>query len=240
MEEYTSPYDISKRRGEEIVLEANREGVIATCSLRAGGVLLSPWDFAMRNLWPIIPGVIMQPLGATIDFIDGRDVVRGMLMAAQALETRPEGVAGEAFWLTKGWSTSAGEVSRLAADMLGYPWVQLPDAVVEPVRFFAWIWYLYRLAFGLRIPGVPPHRFFCMAYYTQTFDNSKVQKTLGFQPKVALKDCVHRIVDLYIRETGASIGPRRCVSFVVTSLLTVVALLMLYIKASLAVLSIAS
>eukprot|EP00443_Scrippsiella_acuminata_P048550 CAMPEP_0115303962 /NCGR_PEP_ID=MMETSP0270-20121206/71200_1 /TAXON_ID=71861 /ORGANISM="Scrippsiella trochoidea, Strain CCMP3099" /LENGTH=410 /DNA_ID=CAMNT_0002721999 /DNA_START=56 /DNA_END=1288 /DNA_ORIENTATION=+ len=240
IEDYQSPYDLSKRRGENIVLEANREGTIATCSLRAGGVFLSPWDFSFRNLWPVIPGIIFMPIGQKIDFIDGRDVVRGLLLAAQALETRPAGVAGEAFWLTQGTSVAPGEVARMAGNYMGYPFVTLPDSIVVPVSFFAWIYYHFRLALGLRVPGVPPHRFANMCFYTKTFDNSKIRETLGFQPKFTLKDSVVRIVDLYIRETGVSRGPRRCISFLVTMVLAVVALIGLYAKAPLAIVSMAS
>jgi len=232
MDEYESPYDISKRKGENIVLKANQDGVLATCSLRAGGVLSSPWDFSFRNFWPVIPGLIIVPRGSTIDFIDGRDVARGMLMAAQALETKPVGVAGEAFWLTKGWATSPGEISDIAAERLGYPVLRPPDAIVEPVRFFAWLYFLIRVFLGLRVAGVPPHRFYCMAYFKQTFDNSKIKEAIGFESKVSLRDCVTRIVDLYIHETGVSTGPKRCLTFLATSLLMPLALVALYMHAT--------
>jgi len=206
---YESPYDVSKRRGEDAVLEANHIGQLVTCSLRAGGICLSPHDFAFANMWPIIPGLIMQPTGGKkIDFIDGRDVCCAMLLAAQGLGERPEDVAGEAFFVTKGESTTPGDLGKCGAQVLGLPFIGLPDLVIHIVYVMTWLYVLTRKALGMSVPGVPPHRFLMMLFTEMTFDNSKAHTILHWSPKVKIADSVERIVHLHTQEVECHTRPR--------------------------------
>lgn len=202
LETYQSSYDITKRRGEEMVLAANREGVLATVALRPGGVLLSPHDFTFRNLF-VIPGVIFAPKGTKkVDFIDGRDVCRGMLLAAQALGQGKEGVAGEAFWLSKGEGLDTFEVARLAGDFLRWQLVVVPMFFVKMAMFFKWVEFVVKKALGLRVPGFPAHLFMKVCMIEQTFSNNKIERVLGYRPKVTVAESVVHICQLYRREHG--------------------------------------
>lgn len=201
-DEYVSPYDISKRRGEDAVLNANEAGKLATCSLRAGGIFLSPGDFTMANFWPIIPGVILAPYGEKIDFIDGRDVCTAMLRAAQALQESPKSVAGEAFFITKGESWVPGEVGKYGAKCLGAHFIHVPDWVINITVALLWVVFVIKQFLGLSSPGIPPHQFIKMIFHEMTFDNSKAHKALGWLPKIKVVDSVDRIVSLYIHERG--------------------------------------
>jgi nucleoside-diphosphate-sugar epimerase len=205
MDLYFSPYDITKRRGEEMVLAANSES-LRTCALRPGGILLSPHDFTFRNALQNIGGMnfLAKPSGMKqIDFIDGRDVVRAMLLASQALEAKPEGVAGEAFFCTKGEAADPGELAVMCKAHLGWPLLPVPEMLTRTVAFGVQLKYIARKALGLHVTGVPPHKFMQMAFMEQTFDNSKIRERLGFQPKVPVADAVARICTIYKQEAGA-------------------------------------
>jgi nucleoside-diphosphate-sugar epimerase len=202
IETFESPYDISKRRGEQAVLSAN--GSLATCCIRAGGIMLSPWDFCFANLWPVIPGLIIQPRGKSIDFMDGRDVCRALLMAAQGLQDRPAEIAGEAFFVTKGTSIPPGGVSKVGAKYLGVPFIHVPDLVISCAYWFVLLYHLVRKSCGCKVPGIPPHRFLQMLYSEKTYDNTKAREILGFTPKLDLDDSVSRIVSLYLQEQGSA------------------------------------
>jgi len=197
---YESPYDISKLHGEQAVLAANENGALATCSIRVGGIMLSPWDFCFANLWPIVPGMIIQPIGKEIDFMDGRDVCRALLMAAQGMQDRPDDIAGEAFFITKGCATAPGEVAKVGAKHLGLPFVTVPDWVIFFAYYLVMLYHVVRKYSGCQVPGIPPHRFLQMLFHQKTFDNSKAQKLLGFSPKVTLDEAVARIVSLRQQE----------------------------------------
>lgn len=208
LKSYESPYDISKRHGEDWVLDANGTGKLSTCSLRAGGIFLSPWDFVFANLWPIIPGLIIQPWGKKIDFIDGRDVCCAMLLAAQGLEDKPEKVAGEAFFITKGESWHPGEIAKYGAQQLGLPFLIVPDWAIHIAYVLVWMFHMTRKNLGLCVPGIPPHRFLMMLFNEMTFDNSKAHNVLGWSPKVKLCDSIDRIIELYQNQRGPASRPR--------------------------------
>lgn len=199
IEEYESPYDITKRRGEELCLAANCDK-LRTCALRPAGILLSPHDFIFDNLFRI-PGVLPMPFGfKQLDFMDGRDVCRAALLAAQKLEEKPTGVAGEAFFITKGETLETLDLSVLAQKHVGGVLLPVPLAVTCVVIFAARVHYTFRKTLGLQVPGVPPHRFMWQVAYEQNFDNSKVQRVLGFRSKVPVADAVARICAVYQQE----------------------------------------
>lgn len=197
---YHSPYDFSKRTGEELVMTANEEGRLATCALRPGGVLLSPNDFTFRNVL-CLPGITTNVLGTKrVDFIDGRDVVRGMLLASQRLRERPAEVGGQAFFLSKGEAIFTTELGTITARCLGWWTIPVPSSLVFLVQICCGAWYYSRRFLKMPVPGVPPQNFISMAFLEQTFDNRKAQELLGFQPKVSIEDAIARICSLYSQQ----------------------------------------
>jgi len=207
LDSYESPYDISKRLGEDAVLDANGAGKLLTCSLRAGGICLGPWDFIFANFWPILPGLVTQPFGKKIDFIDGRDVCCAMLLAAQALQDRPEDVAGEAFFVTKGEAYSPGALAQHGAKRLGLPFILVPDWVIHIAYMLVLVYHFFRKLLGLAVPGIPPHRFMMMLHHEMTFDNSKAHALLRWSPKVKITDSMDRIIALYLQQKGPDSRP---------------------------------
>jgi sterol-4alpha-carboxylate 3-dehydrogenase (decarboxylating) len=201
IEIYESPYDITKRKGEELVLGANNLDGLKTVALRPGGVLLSPTDFTFRNLF-IFRGLLAGPkIESKIDFIDGRDLCRALVMAAKALDTKPKEVAGQAFWTTKGEAMNPDKLCELANEVLNWYVLSVPTWVVYLSMFCASCkYYVVRglsPLLGLRVPGVPPHRFIAMAFVEKTFDNSKAERLLGYKPKISMVECVTRIAELH-------------------------------------------
>jgi nucleoside-diphosphate-sugar epimerase len=196
---YTSPYDISKRRGEEAVLAAHDDAVMRTCSLRAGGVLLSPTDFSFRNLF-LVDGIIANPIGMRpIDFIDGRDLARALVLAAKGLEQKPAEVGGQVFFTTKGGAMCGGDIADIAVKALGWWNLPVPNALVWIAWFFAGLLYHIKRLFCLRVSGVPPHWFMRKGFIQKTFDNTKAKNVLGYEPKVGMEECVIRICKLYLK-----------------------------------------
>merc|ERR1719323_2918395 len=85
----------------------------------------------------IFPGVMFAPPSAQlIDFLDVRDVCRGLLLAAQALgEDRP-GVAGEVFFMSKprGGTTTGTDIANMCCKFLGWKVLVVPLIVLSIVR----------------------------------------------------------------------------------------------------------
>eukprot|EP00121_Abeoforma_whisleri_P004059 Awhi_evm1s3662 len=62
--EYSSCYDISKRLGEDVILKAQN---VSTCSVRFGGLLISPYDYLCRDIFD--SDTLYALKGADIDII---------------------------------------------------------------------------------------------------------------------------------------------------------------------------
>lgn len=223
IEEYDSPYDITKRKGEELVLEATKSNPhVLACALRFGGILLGPRDFFFDYIWPAIPGLILVPMGSIVDWMDGRDVSRALLMAAQGLAEKPAEIAGQSYWCT-GIRLRPGELAQITARCLEFPFMRLPMDLLPVVCWVWYLWYYIRAAVGIQVPGVREDQIFAAAFTQKTFDNSKVRKDLGFETKVALEDSCSRIVDLWLAENGFSRGPSQFLIFLLGSLIALVA-----------------
>lgn len=199
LETYRSSYDVSKRLGEEAVLAANSEG-LRTCSLRPGGVCLSPSDYIFREILRV-SGIVWAPTGEVQDFIDGRDVCRAMLLAAQKLEdsTNTADVAGQAFWIM-GEAMHASKLAWLCGKYLGWVAIKVPVPVVYLACVVGWIVYHLRRVLGLRVSGFPSYLFMQVMMYEQTFNSSKARRCLGFQPKVSIEESVQRICKVYMED----------------------------------------
>mmetsp|Transcript_41694 Transcript_41694/g.89516 ORF Transcript_41694/g.89516 Transcript_41694/m.89516 type:complete len:407 (+) Transcript_41694:128-1348(+) len=207
LETYQTPYDISKRKGEELLFQiVSASPSVKACALRFAGVLLGPYDFFFAYVWPIIPGLMILPLGKPVDFMDGRDVVRALMMASQALEVRPQEVAGEAFWCT-GVPHRPGELGRVAAKCLRYPFGSIPDFVTTVVVAVLRVHHSFKKMLGLPLPGVRPDQFVSAAWYEKTYNQEKAKKAFGFEVKVPLEEAVSRVVDLWLLEKGYGRGP---------------------------------
>jgi len=212
---YESPYDITKRAGEEAVLAANGTGKLKTCALRPGGIMTSVDDFIFTNMF-MLPGFVPKPSGvAVVDFIDGRDVCRGMLLAAKALETSSEGVAGEAFFLSKGEGLNTGTLAEMTARRLGWQCIPVPKFVILLTIGSLRVVHKLKNALGFQVPGIPPHKFVQLAFFQQTFDNTKAKIKLGYEAKVSSVQAVNDVCTRY--EEVYAHRPRICKLLIATA-----------------------
>jgi nucleoside-diphosphate-sugar epimerase len=222
--EYTSPYDQTKRLGEEAVLAADREGGLRTCALRGGGLLSSARDYIFTSAC-VMPGVVYTvERSRPIDMMDSRDMCRALLLAARALEEKPAEVAGQAFFVTKGEAVLVEQIAAMIAESLGRQVVMLPRPIHECIRVASFFPYALKRMLGLRVAGVPTHRFWTYAHHEQTFDNSKVQRVLGFTPEYSVKDAIVRIMSEYrCAQTTAQTQTSSMLSFIGLGAMTAVA-----------------
>merc|ERR1712039_519794 len=63
-------------------------------------------------------------------------------------------------------------------------------------------WCHLKKKLGFKVLGLPMHLMIKIALTQQTFDNSKVQKTLGFEPKISISDATIRICTVYKNTRG--------------------------------------
>eukprot|EP00747_Dinoflagellata_sp_TGD_P190897 gnl/TRDRNA2_/TRDRNA2_53495_c0_seq1.p1 gnl/TRDRNA2_/TRDRNA2_53495_c0~~gnl/TRDRNA2_/TRDRNA2_53495_c0_seq1.p1 ORF type:complete len:173 (+),score=16.77 gnl/TRDRNA2_/TRDRNA2_53495_c0_seq1:34-519(+) len=123
-------------------------------------------------------------------------------MAAQGLSSKRSEVSGEAFWATKGRAQRHQDWCIECAQHLQYPFVPIVQAVFGLARAGAGLVYYVRKALGLEVTGIPPQDFITMCYYEQTFDNSKIQRVLGFYSKVPMSETLERAAKLRLQDEG--------------------------------------
>jgi len=159
-------------------------------------------DFIFRGQLST-PGFCVYVCGCQpIDFIHVEDLCRAMVLAAQALNNPSSKVAGEAFFLTKGFSLSNKDLAQRIAGYIGWWVVPLPKwgqfvatSAMELIR-------ILKPFVGLEVPGVREQWMLVMPLYQQTFDNTKAQKMLGYKPKLTVEDAFSRIGDEWLRKQG--------------------------------------
>lgn len=202
LETYMCAYDISKRMSEEVILNGNGHGKLATVALRPGGILSSPFDYTFQNVI-VVRGLTCTPFSSSpIDFIDVRDLCRGVFMAAQALMIRKDGVAGQLFNLTKGESIRPHEFGLHAARHLGWFVLRVPNSLIHLTAFFSWLGFKGRKALGLPVNGFPMHLTMTYIGHEQTFSNEKAERLLGFRSKITLDESIKRSCELYVKVAG--------------------------------------
>jgi len=199
LDSYVSPYDITKRKGEDIVLAANCP-TLRTCSLRAGALLVNPSDSVFGYLLSK-PGTINSVKGEKMNYISGKDFCRALTLAAEKLDDAA--IGGTAFFVTKsrdGDSPTPGELAQEVAKNLEWKCSVAPSEVLKAVSFVQYI--RHRIDRRLEKPelGVPSYLFTRYVLYEKTFDNSRAHKLLGFTPQETWQEAVKRILDEYKSE----------------------------------------
>lgn len=201
LEQYSSPYDRSKRLGEDAALAADTPGGLRTCSLRMGGILSSMDDVGLSNVRS--PVVVIQRSAQPIDMIYGGDAAHAVVLAIRALRERPDEVGGHAFFITKGRSIPSYEFVTWVARRLGHRVLPLSPFARSLLTYGSRTQHRVKQLMGRPVPGVPLHVFLSLTDYRQTFDNSKAQRVLGYAPRHTLEQGLTRIVDEYLARKAA-------------------------------------
>jgi len=198
-ETYWSPYDITKRRGEECVLAAN-SSALATCALRPGCILASTndyqWRFSVNNRLAAKLGLMISIDSAPIDFIYAEDLCRALLLAGLQLAEPGNKVAGQALFVTKSKDSpmTQSQLSQMFADVIGgWQVLILPDFIFPVIGFFIASFTWLKSMMGLEVPGLNLYQFMDMGHYAQTFDNSRAEALLGFTPAWTVRQALHRM-----------------------------------------------
>ncbi|MCA9621618.1 MAG: NAD-dependent epimerase/dehydratase family protein [Myxococcales bacterium] len=194
--EYRSPYDRSKRLGEETVLAADDPGGLRTCALRLGCVLAAMNDVTLRHT--LRPVILLQDYGRPIDTIYAGNAAHGLALAGCAVLNRPDDVGGQAYFLTKGRAVTIHELYSLVGEHLSRPVVVLPSLARRALYRGLDAQHRLAVAFGRSVPGIPLCDFVRIQSFTQTFDNQKIAQDLGYQPRCTLEEGLARIIDEYL------------------------------------------
>ena len=200
---YISEYDISKRKGEELVLARNSD-MLKTCSIRAGAILGSFDDVFFRHTFLENYGTIFG--NSRFDSIGAPDFARALICASKKLEEhirtkQPNGVAGQAFFITRGNNTHAERcsvITKYTARRCGFWMVEIPAWAAVVLYWIVFVGYTIVRAMNLvERKALPLHKFIELTWYDQTFDNSLGRAVLDFEPKESWKQSVDRIIEEY-------------------------------------------
>jgi len=191
--EYSSWYDITKRRGEEAVLAANGKGMKTVC-VRAGGLLNDSTDYVWKDAFTSAPGKIITLCRTkAIDMVDGQDFANACILAAVKIDQ--PGVAGECFFVTKGTAISKEVLDNMMAKEVGWDVMVIPNFVRLIMLFVFWLVYQIRKLVGAQVAGCPMHLFLQYSGVPKTFDNKKAIEVLGYKSEITLEQSVKRIAD---------------------------------------------
>ena len=209
MDTYQSAYDITKRLGEEAVLETNddknssrKNDGMKVCALRLGCLLSGPKDYMLRH-FKDFPGRVMGlATDAEIDLIAASDVAAAMYKASRTLDTHPDQLAGKALYVTKcktNTSTKVNDLAKCYANALGWNYLELPHPFVSAMQVGAWIHYEYlkRRHPPDDLPGLAMTHMLQASQKWNTFDNTLARSVLNFEPEETWYDAVEWIAKEY-------------------------------------------
>ena len=199
MDSYRSYYDITKRLGEDIVLQSNNNQKLRTCALRLGGILASPNDYNLRQSFQTGPesGTIYTVPGQQIDTLAASDIAKALALASDKLES--DELPGQALFLSKcasGKAPHVNEITDYLGSVMDWKVQYLPSSLASVIRGFKFLQY-NASKFNTHtedLPGMPPHVFMDLVNYEKTFDNSKAYRVLDFRPELTWKEAIDKIV----------------------------------------------
>ena len=194
--EYETAYDLTKRLGEDLVIQANGMGGLRTIALRPSGILIGPADYTLEA---VLKQNISAVEGKPIDYTYGLNVCHAVVLAAGALGRDPSKVSGRALLISKGKPASPGQVVRDLDKMVGGKVNYLPLIILRIIYLSSTI---KAMIDSVRDPArsvaIPTHRFLVMADKTQTFDNSLAKDLLGFEPLYSYEEGLTNIAAEYL------------------------------------------
>ncbi|XP_078430305.1 3beta-hydroxysteroid-dehydrogenase/decarboxylase [Wolffia australiana] len=203
-EKFNDSYSETKAEGEKLVLKANGQGGLLTCCIRPSSIF-GPGDKLL------VPSLVAAAKAGKSKFIIGdgsnmydftyvENVAHGHVCAEKALAAEEHGskAAGQAYFITntepiKFWDF----ISKIVGD-LGYesPRTKIPVPVIMPIAHVVEWTYKTFARYGMRVPQLTPSRVRLLSC-DRTFDCSKAQNQLGYEPIVSLQEGLQRTIDSY-------------------------------------------
>lgn len=198
-------YSATKAEGEALILKANGLNGLLTCSLRPSGIF-GPGD---RLLVPSLVAnaragkskFIIGDGNNTYDFTFVENVGHAHVCAERALASggvNAERASGQAYFITNMEPIKFWEFVSLILAGLGYerPRIKIPAFIVMPIAHMVnWIYKLLG-PYGMPVPQFTPSRIRLLSC-CRTFNSSKAQDRLGYNPIVSLQEGIQRTIDAY-------------------------------------------
>lgn len=197
-ETYRCAYDISKRQGEELVVQATSPN-FQTGILRLGTILAGTSDYISRGILER-PGNIMTARREPLDIISSLDISRAILQANDKLDHSSSAISGKPMFVTRcktNRPVGVHEVAELYANELGWKCTTTPDFVLNGLQNGSATWNSLKSMFVQRTPentAAFPFDLQLEAGRTIfTFDNTLAHELLDWKPEETWMDAVKRI-----------------------------------------------
>lgn len=195
-------YTRTKIEGEQIILQANGSGGVATCALRPSGI------FGEGDLL-FVPTVIKNAERGKMKYIIGNgenlmdftyagNVAQAHLEAAEALSLTSK-VAGQAYFITNNEPRPFWGMMGDVCEGLGYkrPSIKLPFLLIFILAaFFEYIIMPLLKPFMTLKTDFTVNRIL-LASTNRTFDSSKAKQDFGYSPKVPMDEALKKTLMTY-------------------------------------------
>ncbi|KIJ34540.1 hypothetical protein M422DRAFT_69935 [Sphaerobolus stellatus SS14] len=216
-------YTRSKKIAEDLILAANGRFGLKTGSLRPGYTIIGPNDRLISSSLHL-PSVPMFDQTFSHTDINAWDVVSTILLMEDALENRPDQVAGEAFLIT-GRDTEAwtiGDVRRAVKHYSSKPiklqgipplFILILSHIIEAFLFARYhlLLFIFRITAQKRKPSLAPSWIgqgiflqpATLEYFSDVIiDDSRARKLLGHKPQWGMLETIKNVVDDFEAETS--------------------------------------
>ncbi|XP_021848144.1 3beta-hydroxysteroid-dehydrogenase/decarboxylase isoform X2 [Spinacia oleracea] len=198
-------YSATKAEGEALVLKANGEKGLLTCSLRPSGIF-GPGDKLL------VPSLVDAARAGKSKFIIGdgnniydftyvENVAHAHICAERALASKgtvAEKASGQAYFITNMEPIKFWEFMSLILEGLGYerPRIKIPAFVMMPIAHLVEFVYKLLAPYGMKVPQLTPSRIRLLSC-NRTFNSSKAKDQLGYTPIVSLQEGLERTIESY-------------------------------------------
>ncbi|XP_021714765.1 3beta-hydroxysteroid-dehydrogenase/decarboxylase-like isoform X2 [Chenopodium quinoa] len=202
---HNDSYSATKAEGEALVLKANGEKGLLTCSLRPSGIF-GPGDKLL------VPSLVDAARAGKSKFIIGdgnnmydftyvENVAHSHICAERALASKgtvAEKASGQAYFITNMEPIKFWEFMSLILEGLGYerPRIKIPAFIMMPIAHLVELIYKLLAPYGMKVPQLTPSRIRLLSC-NRTFNSSKAKDRLGYTPIVSLQEGLERTIESY-------------------------------------------
>ncbi|XP_021729555.1 3beta-hydroxysteroid-dehydrogenase/decarboxylase-like isoform X2 [Chenopodium quinoa] len=202
---HNDSYSATKAEGEALVLKANGEKGLLTCSLRPSGIF-GPGDKLL------VPSLVDAARAGKSKFIIGdgnnmydftyvENVAHAHICAERALASKgtvAEKASGQAYFITNMEPIKFWEFMSLILEGLGYerPRIKIPAFIMMPIAHLVELIYKLLAPYGMKVPQLTPSRIRLLSC-NRTFNSSKAKDRLGYTPIVSLQEGLERTIESY-------------------------------------------
>ena len=188
-DEYENGYDLTKRLGEDAILDACSSD-LRTCAIRPGGIMSGADDYFFRRI-PKTPGVVYTVDRSPLDVISAKDLSRALFSASLKLGEPNSDLIGRSVFVTKCRSNSPVnlyDISAALSNRLGWRVTKIPSPVLSFVQAGLWSIDVAGKFMGTSNDddtklALPMHKTLAVGKHQQSFDNSLARDLLDFEPE---------------------------------------------------------